>query len=51
MPSFPEVEMTARLLDGALAGAPIELVLAPGVNVMKTFDPPLQSSTAPISAP
>ena len=34
--------MTARLLAGALTGAEIESALAPGVNVMKTFDPPLQ---------
>jgi formamidopyrimidine-DNA glycosylase len=41
MPELPEVEMTARLLDRALAGAVIESALAPGINVMKTFDPPL----------
>ncbi len=41
MPELPEVAATARLLDGAVRGARVESVLAPGVNVMKTFDPPL----------
>jgi formamidopyrimidine-DNA glycosylase len=43
MPELPEVEITARLLDGALEGAEIESVLAPGINALKTFDPPLSS--------
>jgi len=43
MPELPEVEATARLLDAALTGATIESTLAPGVNVLKTFDPPLQA--------
>ena len=38
---LPEVEITARLLDRALAGAQIESALAPGINALKTFDPPL----------
>jgi formamidopyrimidine-DNA glycosylase len=41
MPELPEVEITARLLDHALAGAEIESALAPGINALKTFDPPL----------
>ncbi|MFZ1154701.1 MAG: DNA-formamidopyrimidine glycosylase family protein [Solirubrobacteraceae bacterium] len=41
MPELPEVEITARRLDEALRGAQIESVLAPGVKVMRTFDPPL----------
>jgi formamidopyrimidine-DNA glycosylase len=41
MPELPEVEITARLLDRALAGAQIESALAPGINALKTFDPPL----------
>jgi formamidopyrimidine-DNA glycosylase len=41
MPELPEVEITARLLDRALRGARIESVLAPGINALKTFDPPL----------
>jgi formamidopyrimidine-DNA glycosylase len=41
MPELPEVEITARLLDHALAGVQIESALAPGINALKTFDPPL----------
>jgi formamidopyrimidine-DNA glycosylase len=41
MPELPEVEITARLLDRALTGAQIESALAPGINALKTFDPPL----------
>ena len=41
MPELPEVEITARLLDRALAGAQIESALAPGINALKTFEPPL----------
>jgi formamidopyrimidine-DNA glycosylase len=43
MPELPEVEITARLLDGALAGAEIESAVAPGINALKTFDPPLSA--------
>jgi len=43
MPELPEVEITARQLDAALAGARVESALAPGMNVMKTFDPPLEA--------
>jgi formamidopyrimidine-DNA glycosylase len=42
MPELPEVEITARRLDAALKGAVVESALAPGMNVMKTFDPPLE---------
>jgi formamidopyrimidine-DNA glycosylase len=41
MPELPEVEITARRLDAALRGAQIESALAPGINALKTFDPPL----------
>jgi len=41
MPELPEVEATARLLDRALAGAQIESASAPGINALRTFDPPL----------
>jgi formamidopyrimidine-DNA glycosylase len=41
MPELPEVEITARLLDRALQGVQIESALAPGINALKTFDPPL----------
>ena len=43
MPELPEVEITARRLGAALAGAEIESALAPGVNALKTFDPPLSA--------
>jgi formamidopyrimidine-DNA glycosylase len=42
MPELPEVEITARRLDSALRGATVESALAPGVNAMKTFEPPLE---------
>ena len=41
MPELPEVEITARRLDAALAGAEVESTLAPGMVAMKSFDPPL----------
>jgi formamidopyrimidine-DNA glycosylase len=43
MPELPEVEIVVRRLDAALAGATVESALAPGMNVMKTFDPPLDA--------
>ncbi len=43
MPELPEVEITARRLSAALAGATVETAVAPGMNVMKTFDPPLDA--------
>jgi formamidopyrimidine-DNA glycosylase len=43
VPELPEVEITARLLDRALAGAQIESALAPGINALKTIDPPLSA--------
>jgi formamidopyrimidine-DNA glycosylase len=43
MPELPEVEVTARLLGAAVAGAVVESTLAPGVNALKTFDPPLHA--------
>jgi formamidopyrimidine-DNA glycosylase len=43
MPELPEVEITARLLDQALRGARVESALAPGINALKTFDPPLSA--------
>ena len=41
MPELPEVEITARLIGAATTGAEIESALAPGINAVKTFDPPL----------
>jgi formamidopyrimidine-DNA glycosylase len=43
VPELPEVEITARRLDAALRGAVIESALAPGINALKTFDPPLHA--------
>jgi formamidopyrimidine-DNA glycosylase len=43
MPELPEVEITARRLNTALAGTNVESALAPGMNVMKTFEPPLEA--------
>jgi formamidopyrimidine-DNA glycosylase len=43
MPELPEVEITVRRLDAALRGAVVESALAPGMNVMKTFEPPLEA--------
>lgn len=41
MPELPEVEITARLIGAATAGMGVESALAPGINALKTFDPPL----------
>jgi formamidopyrimidine-DNA glycosylase len=41
MPELPEVEIAARRLDTGLRGARVESALAPGMVVMKSFDPPL----------
>ena len=43
MPELPEVEIATRRLDAILAGRRVESALAPGMNVMKTFDPPLEA--------
>ena len=41
MPEIPEVEITARRLSAALAGAEVESALAPGMVAMKSVAPPL----------
>jgi formamidopyrimidine-DNA glycosylase len=46
MPELPEVEITARLLSRALEGAEVESATAPGINALKTFDPPLSALDA-----
>jgi formamidopyrimidine-DNA glycosylase len=46
MPELPEVEITARRLSAATQGAEVASALAPGMNTMKTFDPPLDSLAA-----
>jgi formamidopyrimidine-DNA glycosylase len=43
MPELPEVEITARMLDAALRGVRIDSALAPGINALKTFEPPLSA--------
>lgn len=43
MPELPEVEITARLIGRAVVGARIESALAPGLNALRTFDPPLSA--------
>jgi formamidopyrimidine-DNA glycosylase len=43
MPELPEVEITARLIDSAVAGERVDSALAPGINALKTFDPPLSA--------
>jgi len=43
MPELPEVEITARRIGEAVRGARVESVLAPGMNVMKTYQPPLEA--------
>src|ERR1700753_3348299 len=43
MPELPEVEITARRIGEAVGGATVESVLAPGMNVMKTYQPPLDA--------
>jgi formamidopyrimidine-DNA glycosylase len=41
MPELPEVEIAARLIGEAVSGARVESVVAPGINVLKSFDPQL----------
>jgi formamidopyrimidine-DNA glycosylase len=43
MPELPEVEITARLIGESVKGIPIESVLTPGINALKTFDPPVSA--------
>ncbi|MGH2859814.1 MAG: DNA-formamidopyrimidine glycosylase family protein [Solirubrobacteraceae bacterium] len=43
MPELPEVEITARLIGNAVASAEIESALTPGINTLRTFDPPLST--------
>ena len=40
MPELPEMEITARRVSEALTGETIESAVAPGINALKTFDPP-----------
>jgi formamidopyrimidine-DNA glycosylase len=43
VPELPEMEIATRRLAEALPGETIESVLTPGLNVLKTFDPPLSA--------
>ena len=43
MPELPEVEITARLIGAATAGVTIESAMTPGINALRTFDPPLHT--------
>ena len=43
MPELPEMEIVARRLAHVLPGETIESALAPGINALKTFDPPLHA--------
>ena len=43
MPELPEMEIVARRLGDVLPGETIESALAPGINALKTFDPPLHA--------
>jgi formamidopyrimidine-DNA glycosylase len=43
VPELPEMEITARRLAAELPGLEIESILTPGLNALKTFDPPLSA--------
>jgi formamidopyrimidine-DNA glycosylase len=43
MPELPEVEITSRLIGEAVTGSRIESALTPGINALKTYDPPLSA--------
>jgi formamidopyrimidine-DNA glycosylase len=43
VPELPEVEITARLVGAAVAGAVVESTMAPGLNALRTFDPPFRA--------
>jgi formamidopyrimidine-DNA glycosylase len=43
MPELPEMEIVARRLQEALPGERIESALTPGINALKTFDPPFSA--------
>jgi formamidopyrimidine-DNA glycosylase len=43
VPELPEMEIVTRRLDQALPGETIESALTPGLNALKTFDPPFSA--------
>jgi formamidopyrimidine-DNA glycosylase len=43
VPELPEMEIVAQRLAGVLPGERIESVMVPGLNALKTFDPPVSA--------
>jgi formamidopyrimidine-DNA glycosylase len=43
VPELPEMEIVARRLQAVLPGERVESAFAPGINALKTFDPPLDA--------
>jgi len=43
MPELPEMEIVARRLSDGLVGQTIESVATPGLNALRTFDPPISA--------
>ena len=43
VPELPEVEIAVRRIEGALKGAEVESVLAPGMVALKSIEPPLDA--------
>jgi formamidopyrimidine-DNA glycosylase len=43
VPELPEMEIVARRLGEALPGERIESAMTPGINALKTFDPPFSA--------
>jgi formamidopyrimidine-DNA glycosylase len=43
VPELPEVEIAARLIGAAVTGAVVESTLTPGLNALRTFDPPFHA--------
>jgi formamidopyrimidine-DNA glycosylase len=43
VPELPEMEIVARRLNQALPGETIESAMTPGLNALKTFDPPFHA--------
>jgi formamidopyrimidine-DNA glycosylase len=43
VPELPEMEIVTRRLAEALPGQTLESAMTPGLNVLKTFDPPLRA--------
>jgi formamidopyrimidine-DNA glycosylase len=50
VPELPEMEIVARRLQAVLPGERIESAFAPGINALKTFDPPLDALAGAVIA-